>query len=580
MRTRSVGFTATLLLWGAGCVGTFQGPTEGKAEATPPPGSMAPDGTTPPKTDPTGAPGPAAPPATIPSSGGSGGVCQESAPQVSAARRLTREQYANTIRDLLGDKRALADKLPIDDSSDGLFVAPSTLIVTPTWAGNAMAAAEDIAKAAVTNLATLVPCPPTDGESCAKTFIANFGKRTFRRPLLPAESTGLLEVFRAGNGNGGFTHGIELVVQAALQSPSFLYRFELGQKDGSSAGAVKLSQYEIASRLSYGIVGTMPDEALMKAADAGELTTPDEIATHARRLVNDERARATLVDFTARWFGLDHLDEVMKDPEQYPQFNEKLLTSMKTGVHDFVDDLLKGDGRFQTLLTGAYAFVDAGTAPLYGVTAAGATTTKVDLPGGKRFGLLTDVGILTAHTFADPSAPIHRGKFIRERLFCTDPPNPPADLMVEPPTPRPGVSTRERLKEHTDVDACRGCHEYMDPIGFAFGNFDGLGRWRDMDGGKPVDAKGTLQFTDVDGDFNGVGELVERLTRSGKLEECVAGTFLRFVSGTESAIDDCAQKKLRAAFSEAKGDLRELVVAITRTDAFRYRRLISGEVLQ
>ena len=431
------------------------------------------------------------------------------------------------------------------------------------------------------NLAALVPCPATDGESCARSFIENFGKRAYRRPLAPSEATALLEVFKAGSSNGGFGHGIELVLQAVLQAPSFLYRLELGQKAGSDAGTVKLTPYEIAARLSYGIWSTMPDELLTRAADAGELDTAEQIGAQARRMIADPRARTTMVDFVGRWFGLEHLTEVMKDPAEYPEFNQELIGSMRAGVNGFVDDLLgQGDGRFEQLLLAPHALVDARTASLYGVAApAGGQLGKVTLPGGRRFGLLTDVGILTAHTFADSSAPIHRGKFVRERLLCTDPPNPPADLMIEPPTPRPGVSTRERLKEHTDIPACSGCHELMDPIGFAFGNFDGLGRWRDLDQGKPVDNAGRMTFSDVDGDYKGVGELAAKLASSAKVRECVAGTFLRFASGTESAIDECAQKKLQTAFAASKGDLRELVVAITRTDAFRYRRAIPGEVM-
>ncbi len=547
--------------------------------------SATPSGPTAPGSDPsqpgqmpsTGGPAPAIPPSG-PSSGPS--ACSETAPLVTAARRLTREQYSHTISDLFGSKSAFGDKLPADDNGDGLFVAPGTLIVTPTFASNAMGAAEEIAKAAVANIGTLVPCSIADGESCAKTFIERFGKRAYRRPLAGDEVTDLLAVYKVGATNGGASHGIELVIQAMLQSPSFLYRLELGQKAGTGAGAVKLSPYEIASRLSYGLVGTMPDEELMKAADDNQLDSPDRIAAHARRLVVDPRARATIVEFANRWLGIEHLTEVMKDPAVYPQFDDALVESLKSGTAAFVDEVLKGDGRWDTLLTAPFAMVDAKTAPLYGVAApSGTGPVKTNLPGGKRMGFLTSVGVLTAHTFADPSAAIHRGKFVRERLLCTDPPNPSADLMIEPPTPEPGVTTRERLKQHTDNPACSGCHEFMDPIGFAFENFDGLGRWRDTEQGKPIDNQGQLNFTDVDGPFKGVSGLVEKLAVSTKVRDCVTGTFLRFVSGTESQLDTCAESKLKEAFIASRGDLRELIVAITRTDAFTYRRAIAGEVL-
>ena len=220
-----------------------------------------------------------------PSVGSPGGECQEVAPRVTAARRLTREQYAATVRDLLGDVGAAADKLPADDGGDGLFVSPATLIVSPSWAENALGAAEDIARAAMTRLDTLVPCPAAEGERCARTFFESFGKRAFRRPTAADEVDGLLAVFRAGSASGGFARGIELGLQAILQSPSFLYRIELGQSKGSIPGAAKLTPYEVASRLSYALWGTMPDEALMRAADDDRLSTPVELAAHARRML-------------------------------------------------------------------------------------------------------------------------------------------------------------------------------------------------------------------------------------------------------------------------------------------------------
>jgi Protein of unknown function (DUF1592)/Protein of unknown function (DUF1588)/Protein of unknown function (DUF1595)/Protein of unknown function (DUF1587)/Protein of unknown function (DUF1585) len=565
----------TTLIIGVGCFGEVAS-NGGKPAAQPSgPGNTG---------DPGGAlpvgPGGGSPPAMLPPSVGSPGDCQETAPRVTAARRLTREQYAATVRDLLGQVAVGlgADRLPADDASDGLFVSPATLIVSPSWAENALGAAEEIARAAVTKLDTLVPCSAqgaTDGERCARTFFESFGKRAFRRPITTEELDGLLAVFRGGNASGGFSKGIELGLQAILQTPSFLYRIELGQSQGSIPGAARLTPYEVASRLSYGLWGTMPDDQLMRAADEDKLSTPAQLEAQARRMVQDPRARRTLVGFVERWFGLELLDEVMKDPARYPQFNEAMIAAMKREVSTFVEQVVfEGDGRFQTLLSAPYGYPDAALASLYGVSAAAGG--KVALPADQRFGLLTNVGVLTAHTFSDESAAIHRGKFVRERLLCTTPPDPPADLMVEPPTPQPGVTTRQRLIQHIEDPACQPCHEYMDPIGFAFENYDGLGRWRTMEQGKPVDASGKLAFTDVDGSFQGVKGLTERLSASTTAADCVAGTLLRYAAAIESEIDVCTRNKLRAALQASSGDLRELLVAVTQTASFQYRR--TGEV--
>jgi hypothetical protein len=557
----------------AGCMGSVEG--------TPPAGPR--DGQTPVpgggQAGPGQPPGTGGGPALPPGPGSTALGCQELAPRVTAARRLTREQYAATVRDLLGDPGAGGDRLPADDGSDGLFVAPATLIVSPSWAENALGAAEEIAHKAIGRMDTLVRCNPADGERCARTFLEGFGKRAFRRPITAAELDGLLAVFRAGAAGADFARGIELSLQAILQAPSFLYRVELGQAAGSIPGAVRLTPHEVASRLSYGLWGTMPDEQLMLAADAGKLSGPAEIEAQARRLVNDPRARRALVDFAQRWFGLDLLDEVMKDPAHYPQFNEGLIAAMKREAATFFEQVVfEGDGRFQTLLTAPYGFPDAALAPLYGVTAPAAPGGKVELPAQQRFGLLTSVGVLTAHTFSDEAAAIHRGKFVRERLLCTTPPDPPADLMVEPPTPQPGVTTRQRLAQHIEDPACQPCHQYMDPIGFGFEKYDGLGRWRTMDQGKPIDDSGKLAFTDVDGPFTGVKQLSERLAGSTTVADCVAGTLLRQVASIESEIDSCARDRLRAALAASGGDLRELLVAITLGTSFQYRRTGAGEV--
>jgi hypothetical protein len=444
-----------------------------------------------------------------------------------------------------------------------------------------MNAAEAAAKIAVAKLATLLPCDPAGGDACAQQFIASFGKRAFRRPLLPAEADGLMKVFALGAGQGGFPHGIELVVRTMLQTPSFLYRLELGQKAGSNGSVVRLTPYEVASRLSYLFWGTMPDAPLMTAADADKLSTADEIAAQARRLLGDPRARATLTDFHNQWLGIDGLDEVAKDPMRYPQFDDKLMASMRTELSLFVDDVLRGDGRMESLFTARFTYVDAALAALYQVPPPASGFARVDLDPTRRAGILTNVGLLSAHTFADESEPIHRGKFVRERLLCTTPPDPPANLMVMPPVPAPGVSTRERLAQHSAVPACQGCHQLMDPIGFGFEGYDAIGRFRTTDSnGRPVDDSGVLGMTkDIDGPFKGPIELGQKLAGSAQVRDCVVATALEYAQGRDAGADACLTSKLTMAFDAAKHDVRELFVAITRTDGFRYRRAIGGEVL-
>jgi hypothetical protein len=188
--------------------------------------------------------------------------------------------------------------------------------------------------------------------------------------------------------------------------------------------------------------------------------------------------------------------------------------------------------------------------------------------------------VIAAHTFADESEAIHRGKFVRERLLCTTPPDPPADLMVMPPAPKEGVSLRERIAEHSSIPSCHACHEAMDPIGFGFEAYDGVGRFRTKDPqGAAVDDRGTLGGTsDADGPFKGLGELGQKLAKSADVRACLVATVTRFAQGPAAAEDACVGGKLTAAFAASNHDIRELLVAITRTDGFQFRRAGEGEV--
>jgi hypothetical protein len=513
----------------------------------------------------------------LPSTGG----CQEATPVVTPVRRLTHDQYANTLRDLLGAPAATAAaQLPVDDLRDDGFADPRTLIVTSDWAADAMSAAEAAARAVATS--PLVPCDRATGdETCARQFITAFGGRAYRRPLAAREVDGLMKVYRVGAGAGGFAHGVEVAARAMLQSPWFLYQIELGQKNGSVGSAVKLTPHEVASRLSYLLWKSMPDEQLLSAAAAGHLDSAADVLTQARRMLGDPRTLQTLTDFHGKWLGLDGLAMAAKDPAVYPQFGDALAASMQTEFGLFVSEVMgNGDGRLESLLEAPFTFVDAALAPLYQVPAPATGFHRTDLDPTRRAGLLTNVGLLTAHTFADTSEPVHRGKFVRERLFCMTPPDPPPDLMVMPPTPKPGVSIRERLSEHSAVPSCQACHQLMDPIGFGFEAYDGIGRFRTVDpSGKPVDDHGVLSMTDVDGPFQGAVDLARRLAGSAQVRGCVVGTMLRYAQGPDVAGDLCVQHKMLDAFEAGKHDVRGLLVAVTQTDGFRYRRAIDGEVL-
>jgi hypothetical protein len=410
-----------------------------------------------------------------------------------------------------------------------------------------------------------------------------FGRRAYRRPLEAAEVEGLMKVYAVGAQSGGFTHGVEVAIRTMLQAPSFLYILELGQPAGSAGNAVRLTSYEVASRLSYLMWNTLPDDLLFTAAAKDELSTREQIDGQARRMIADGKAQAPLVAFHGKWLGFEGLSSATKDPAKYPEYSDRLAGAMQTELDLYLKDVLfKGDGRLESLFESRFTYVDASLAPLYGVPPPASGFARVDLDPRQRAGILTNVGIVAIHTFADESEPIHRGKFVRERLLCTSLPDPPPNLMVTPPTPKPGVTIHERLIEHSSVAGCQACHEMMDPIGFGFEAYDGIGRFRTTDpSGKPIDDNGTLGMTkDIDGPFKGVIELEQKLAKSGQVRDCVLSTMTRYARGPEASSDACVQQKLGAAFERGHHDIKEVLVALTQTDSFLFRRKIEGEVLQ
>ncbi len=551
-------WAAALLLVSLGCVGEVGEATTGPAD--PPVGGA--DGT------------PAAACAAAPI-----------APVPAPMRRLTRDEYNNTVRDLLADKTRPADQFPLDDEGGGVTGEPSSLTVSSWLAEGYMKAAETLAANAVGNPAALLPCAPAgDEEACARKFVETTGLRAFRRPLQTGEVDRLMKVYDVGRAAKTFAGGIQLVLRAMLQSPHFIYRLELAGSTPVGTAAVLLTPYEMASRLSYLLWRTMPDERLFAAAAAGKLVTPEEIEKEARRMLADARARPVVVGFHERWLGLEELGDVTKDPKVHPEFGPALRTAMHGEIRAFVEHVVwQEGGRLEALLTAPTTFVNALTAPIYGVPApAGGALTRVDLQPAQRAGLLTQLGLLATHAKPNQSSPVHRGKFVRERLLCTTIPDPPPDLMVVAPDPKPGLSTRRRFDAHSSVAACAGCHTLMDPIGFGFEHYDGIGRWREMDQSERVDASGALALTrDIDGPFRDATELAAKLAGSAQVRDCVVAQWFRFAHGrTEADADRCSLSRVGERFAASGLDLRELVVALTQTDAFTHRRPAGSGVSQ
>ncbi len=504
----------------------------------------------------------------------------DAAPGASPLRRLTAWEYDNTILDLLGDDSHPSANFPQEGGS-GFDNNADVATMSQLTAQRYMFAAEEVSARAVEDLTGLMACDPTTDEGCVAQWVEDFGAKAWRRPLDADELAAMTGLFDQARADGeDVPMAVSLVLQAFLQSPYFLYRVELGVPGEQGTGAVRLTGHEMATRLSYMLWGTMPDDALFAAAEAGELSTPEQVEEQARRMLDDAKARRIVAHFHEQWLGTIKLASPDKDETVFPEWSEEIAATQALETLAFVDHVFfEGEGTLEELLTAPYTFVDDSLAEFYGIPApTGTGLQRVEAPAGMELsGILSQGGVMSVYAHADHNDPIKRGLFVREHLLCQLPPPPPPGISV--PEIDDSATVREQFEQHRENPACRACHELFDPIGFGFENYDAVGRWRTEDNGFPVDASGELLQADIEGEFVGAGELGQMLTQSDQVGECVARHWFRFSYGrTESAeLDACTMDTLTTRFEESGHDLRELMVNLTQTDAFLYRTAYANE---
>jgi hypothetical protein len=506
-------------------------------------------------------------------------------PGQTLARRMTRFEYNNTVRDLLGDTTHPADQFPADEVSGVFDNQAEALVVTDLLASDYMTAAETLSTNATKDLVKLTGCDVTkkSPSACGAQFIATFGPKAFRHPLTADEKSLLTKVFDTALSKWDYPTAIRLVIQTALQSPHFLYRIEFGVTDPSHPGMMKLDGYEMASRLSYLFWGSMPDAALFDAAAKDELATPEQLASQAQRLLADPRAKDVINDFHTQWLGLTLLDTTTKDPMYFPTFTPAMKATWEQETLAFVNHVIfDGEGDLTTLLTAPYTMANKDVAAYYGLKngPTGAAFEKVDLDPKQRSGFLTQPALMGAYGHADETAPVQRGRFVRERLLCEIVAPPPANVNAVPPAVDPHVTLRERFKQHETDAFCASCHHLMDPIGFGFEHYDSIGAWRAKEAGKPVNATGDIiDSQDADGAFDGAIELAQRLSGSNEVRNCMVQQWFTYAYGRgEGSGDTCSITLLQSTFADGKYDIPTLLVGLTQTDAFRYRKpVVAGK---
>lgn len=505
--------------------------------------------------------------------------CEERQAGPGAFRRLTRAEYAETVQDLLQDAAPEVQTFVADSLEDGFtnnLKALPDVRVTQQYND----AAEAIATRAVAKLGSWFSCNVAQQTeaTCAQIFVRTVGSKAFRRPVKAEEESRLLAVYDFARVELGyaFPQRLRLVLTAMLSSASFLYHVEKGKPPKPGDTYVPLADHELASRLSYFLVGGPPDAELWAAATAGTLSDAAELDKHARRLWQSPRAKAAMTRFHRQWLELDSLDSISKDESLFPEFTAELRQAMKAETEAFVRSVLwDGDGRLHTLLTSTQSFANAPLASLYGLSGVtGTALQSVSLDPTQRAGMLTQPAFLATHAHRGQTSPTRRGLFVRERMLCAHMDSPPEGVDVTVPTLDPSRTTRERYAAHQTERYCAGCHRLMDNMGLGMESLDAVGRYRTHEAGRPLDSSGEVVDTgELDGPFNGLPELARRLGNSQQVRDCATTKWFTYALGRPEAEEDaCTVAKLKVTFRRSD-QVPELVFQLIQSHAFRHIRV-------
>ena len=498
-------------------------------------------------------------------------------PTTVPIRRLTNAEYVATVADLFPGY-TLPDIIFVPDPKVLGFVNLSS-----SQTGSLVrmeqyeAAAFSIAQTVTADPTTLTGCDAVaqSEAACVGPFLADFGKRAYRRPLTAAEQDNLLALL-ARDESLAYPTRLAMVVQAMLLSPKFLFRAEIGDRSKRSAQGVPLTSWEIAARLSYFLTGTIPDAELAGAADAGTLTSQDEVIKQARRLLTSDRAQAQLVKFHTMWLGTDTVSSLAKNMNAYPGFHPLLAYYMAKETDQFLrKTLFEEGGTFASLMLSDHTYVNGPMAEFYGIQGPDPDDADDWVPAplntSQRVGLLTQASLLATMAKEDRTDPVRRGKFILNQILCrTVNPPPPSIVAMFKPLDL-SQTARVQFTEHRTNDVCAQCHNTIDPLGLPFEHYDGVGQWRDTDRGMEIDATGSITTTDgTDHPFDGVPAMAQLLADMPDARACYAAEWMRFAEGKLNADGDKVYIDWLMTRFSRNTRIVDLVAAIVGSDTFRY----------
>lgn len=418
-------------------------------------------------------------------------------------------------------------------------------------------------------------CSPADSDwaTCASQIVASFGQRAWRRPLTTDEISRLVALTQIVETEGDdFDTAIGLAMQAILLSPHFVFRVELDSVPTSTVSH-PVNAWELASRLSYFLWSSMPDQTLFDLAADGTLLEPAVMIAQVRRMITDDKARALVDNFAGQWLFTRALDDVNPDYAIYPEYDEALRAAMAMETGEFFKAMLDADRPALDLLDADFTFVNERLATHYGISGVtGDAPTRVTLPANlNRRGVLSQASLLSVTSYPKRTSPVRRGKFVLEQILCTPPPPPPPGVEGLPEDPMATGSLRERLEAHRSDPTCAGCHSSMDPIGFGLESFDGIGSFRTQDEfGFAIDSRGELP----DGrTFEGAVQLANILKADLRTPHCFAERMFIYALGRGSTRDDrCTMDGIVEDHDARGGSFRALAESIAHSPAFTHRR--------
>jgi mono/diheme cytochrome c family protein len=491
--------------------------------------------------------------------------------------RLNRAEYNNTIRDLLGVNFQPADDFPQDDVGYGFDNIGDVLSLPPLLMEKYVAAAEKIVEKVLASPEARkhLFIVATQNEESARQILERFAGRAYRRPVTPEELRRLLRfVEMAEKERDGFETGIGLAVQAVLVSPHFLFRVEIDSRPNDPKAIHPIGDYELASRLSYFLWSSMPNDELFELARKKTLREPDVLEKQVRRMLKDPRSRALVDNFAGQWLQLRSLAEFKPDPDLFPRFDEKLRSAMRQETELFFESIIREDRNILDFIDADYTFVNERLAKHYGLSGVqGEQFRRVSLTSTPRGGILTQASVLAVTSNPTRTSPVKRGKWILENILGTPPPPPPPDVdeLKDDKQAELSGTLRQRMEKHRAIPNCASCHQRMDPLGFGFENFDAIGAWRDREGKHAIDSSGTLPGGQT---FKGPAELRAILkTRKDAFARCLSEKLLTYALGRGvERHDRCVLDDIVKATAKDNYKFSRLAIEIVRSDPFQKRR--------